>query len=210
MTEARPYRLPSFEKEAQAVLEAARARARELLQRAVAERDRLREEARRAGWEAGLAEGRRTGAAAERERISAETAGLKDLLRGVIGAIEDRRAAVAAEAERDLVRLAVAIAEKIMKVEVEAGRNIAPGNVRHAVGLVTRRHGLRIVLNPADLALVEAYEPTLLHQFEDIQQIVLEARESISRGGCMVVANAGSVDAGLMTQLDEIERSLLG
>ncbi len=208
MTDIRPFHLRSFEEEART--REREVKARDILQEALAERDRIREEARRAGFEAGLSQGREAGAKAERERVAAETKGLADLLRQAAAAVEGRRAELVAEAERDLVRLAIAIAEKIVRREVEAGTPVAPEVVRRAIELMARRHEVRILLHPADVAVVEAVLPELRRQFADLGKVSIEASDGVSRGGCRVASREGAVDADLRTQLEEIERGLLG
>ncbi len=218
MSEIAPFRLESFEEEARRLMEASRAKAAEILRAALAEAARLREEASREGREAGLAEGRAEGlqagraegGAEERRRIAAETAGLQDLLRGVARAVGDKRAELTALAERDLVGLSIAIAEKVVKAEVRKGVPVAAANVRHAIELVARRQEVRVVVHPDDLSMVEAYLPALRHEFADLGGLDLEAGDGVTRGGCVVVTKEGAVDADLDTQLDEIYRELLG
>ncbi len=206
----RPFDLRSFEDEARALLEEARARAGEILREAEAEGRKAREEARREGREAGLAEGREAAAAAERERVGRETAGLADLLRAAAHGVEERRDELAAAAERDLVRLAVAVAEKIVRAEIRGGRAVAGAALRRAVELVTRRHRLKVLLHPDDLAMAEACLPALRADFPDLGAVEIEGSGAVSRGGCVVAAAEGAVDADLRTQLEEIERGLIG
>jgi flagellar assembly protein FliH len=206
----RPFELRSFEDEARALLEAARARAKEVLREADAAALRIREEARRAGREQGMAEGREAAAAAERERIGREAAGLADLLREAARQVGERRSALAAEAERDLVRLAVAVAEKILRAEIRSGRPVAAASLRRAVDLVTHRRRLKALVHPEDLAAVQACLPALRADLADLGALELEESGTVSRGGCVLVTEEGSVDADLRTQLEEIERGLTG
>jgi flagellar assembly protein FliH len=208
MAEIRPFEMRSFEEEARS--REREEEARDIVAGALAERERIREEARRAGFEAGLAQGREAGAKAERERIAAESAGLADLLRNAASSVESRRAELAAEAERDLLRLAVAIAEKVLRREVVRGDPVAPATVRRAIELMARRHEVRILLHPADVAVVEAVLPDLRRRFPDLGTVSLEASPGVSLGGCRVVSREGAVDADFRTQLEEIERGLLG
>ncbi len=206
--DTRPFELRSFEEEAEAAsrLDLARSIVRE----AEAARDRIREEARRAGYEEGLAEGREAAGRAERERIARESDGLADALRAAAGALEAARVRIAAEAERDLVRLAVRVAERIVKAEIGAGRPVAAANLRRAVELTVRRREVKARVHPADRAALEACLPGLLREVSDLGSVVLEADPSVPRGGCVVVTPEGSVDASVLAQLEEIERGLLG
>jgi flagellar assembly protein FliH len=208
MADIRPLPLKSFEEEALAGEELRKAR--EVLQAALAERERIREQARRDGFEKGLAEGREAAVRAERERLARECAPLGELLRAAARAVEASRAEVAAAAEREVVRLSVRIAEKIVKAEIAGGRPVAAENLRRAVALAVRRRELRVRVNPDDLALVEGFLPELRRELGDLGRVELEADPALARGGVVVSTPEGSVDAGLQAQLDEIERGLLG
>jgi flagellar assembly protein FliH len=197
--EAKPFELHSFEEEMEA-------RAREILRDAEAERDRMREEGRRAGYEAGLALGR-----AEAEREGRErTASVADALRRAVEGVEAARVKLAAEAEPDLIRLAIRVAEKIVKAEVVSGRPLASANLRRALELTARRRDVRVRVHPADLAAIEASLPELRRGLSDLGSVALEADAAVARGGCLVSTPEGSVDSDVAAQLAEIERGLLG
>lgn len=207
----RPLELRSFEEEARRILEEARLRAGEILQAAREEAERIREEARRQGREEGRAEGREEAAAAERERVARETAGLADLLRAAARGVRECREELAAAAERDLVRLAMAVAEKILRAEVRAGRPLAAASLRRAVELVTCRRRIKVLFHPDDRAVLEACLPSLRADFPDLGAVELETSGTVERGGCVVMTEeGGAVDADLKTQMEEIERGLLG
>jgi flagellar assembly protein FliH len=208
MADIRPLPLRSFDDEALAAAELQKAR--DVLKAALAEREKIREQARREGLEKGLAEGREAAGKAERERLSKEAAPLGDLLRAAAAAVAEKRQELAAAAERDLLRLSIRIAEKIVKAEVESGRRVAVENLRRAVALAVRRREIRVRLHPADLALVEAFLPELRRELTDLGRVDLETDPAVARGGVIVTTPEGAVDADLRTQIEEIERGLLG
>jgi flagellar assembly protein FliH len=202
--QGRPFDLRSFDAdvEARADLERVRAELRTL----EAERDRLRAEIRRDGLE----DARREAFEEASKTIAAETAALGDLLRKAATAVDAKRSELAAVGERDLVKLALAVAAKIVKAAVVLDRPVAEENLRRAVELTARRRELRVLLHPEDLARVEAYLPALRRDFSDLQALPLEADPSVARGGVIVQTREGSVDATIAAQLDQIERGLLG
>jgi flagellar assembly protein FliH len=205
-----PFTLQSFEDEAKAIVSQARAKAKELLTAALAEQAKIREQARREGIELGRAEGRAAAEPAERKRLAEETAGLSKVLEEVMRSIEAKRGELLALAERDLVRLAVAIAEKIVKAEIAAGKPVAAENVKRAIELVARKDMLEVRVHPDDYDQVERFLPRVRTLFTEIQELTLVRSDDVSRGGCVVVTRHGAVDADVRTQLEEIERGLLG
>jgi len=208
MQDVRPLDLKSFDEEVQA--QADLLRLREEIKAAEAQRDAVRDMARREGLELGRLDAIEHATKVERERVAAETAGLADLLRQAAAAIEKERAALGAAAERDLLRLALQVAEKVTKVVVQAGLPVAEGNLRRAIELSARRQELKVLLNPQDVARIEEFLPALRREFSDIQKVVLEPDPSVGRGGVVVQTREGSVDTTIAAQLEEIEKGLIG
>lgn len=154
--------------------------------------------------------GREEGARAERERWAAEVARLREVLTAAAAALEARRSELLAGVEQDLVSLAVAIAEKIVRAEVDAGRRLAPAAVRRALELVGGRREVKVLVHPRDVELVERCLPDLRRDLADLGRVALEPSERVSPGGCVVLTAEGSVDADVAAQLAEIERGLKG
>jgi flagellar assembly protein FliH len=208
MQDARPLELRAFDEEVQA--QADLLRLREEIKSAEAQRDAIRELARHEGLELGRRDALEQASKAERERVAGETAGLADLLRKIAAGLEAKRAELAGAAERDLVKLALAVAAKIVKAEILRGAPVAVENLRRAVELTSRRQEIKVLVHSADLARLEEFLPELRREFSDLQQISLEAGDAVGRGGVVVQTREGSVDAAVATQLEEIERGLLG
>jgi flagellar assembly protein FliH len=206
--EIRPLELRAFDEEVQA--QADLIRLREEIRAAEAQRDAVRAMARREGLELGRLDAIEHASKVERERVVTETAGLADLLRKAATAIEAKRAELAGAAERDLVQLALAVAAKIVKVEILQNKPVVEENLRRAVELTARRQEIKVLLHAADLARIEEFLPELRREFSDVQKIALEASDAVGAGGVIVQTREGSVDATISTQLEEIERGLLG
>ena len=204
----RPLELRAFDEEVQA--QADLIRLREEIKAAEAQRDSVRAMARREGLELGRLDAIEHASKVERERVAAETAGLADLLRNVAAAIDAKRVELAGAAERDLVKLALAVAAKIVNAEIARGKPVVEGILRRAVELTARRQEIKVLLNAADLARIQEFLPELRRDFSDVQKIVLEASDAVGVGGVVVRTREGSVDATIATQLEEIERGLLG
>jgi flagellar assembly protein FliH len=204
MADLQPFDLRSFDADVEARADLERVRAE--LRAAETDRDRLREEARREGLE--LA--RREAFEEASKKVAVETAELAELLRRAAASVGEKQAELAAAGERDLVKLALAIAAKVVKAAVALDKPVVEENLRRAVELTARRRELRVLLHPDDLARVDAYLPTLRRDFSDLQSVALEAHPSVARGGAIVQTREGSVDATIAAQLDQIERGLLG
>lgn len=178
----------------------AQEKAAKILARAEEEARVVREEARRAG----LAEGRNLGEAeARREaRAAAEPA------IAVLGRVADEVAASRAEAAlalgAELLKLAVQIAERIIRAQARIDRQMAARAVAEALRTMVGHSRLMVRLNPVDLDAVYRLETNFRQHVGPSVSLDIVSDESVEPGGCLVETSAGAVDARLSTQLDEI------
>jgi type III secretion protein L len=171
--------------EARRILADAAREAGELRERAAREARELREAAYEEGHEAALAE-----------------------LNHVLLEAHERRDAALAGAERDVLRLAVKLAEKIIGREIERDDATLADLVSAALRHVRQQEALTVRVNPADLPRVQAHrdrlDPAGRARFID-----LVADPRVGHGGCIIEGESGTVDARLDTQLRVLERALL-
>ena len=167
-----------------------------------------------AGARTGAAEverqARERGMAEARAHAEGEIARLVEPLRAQFAESLDEVAALrehlAAQAEREMVRLAVEIAKKIVQREVTMDAEITLTLARVALSRINSRTVAIVRLNPEDFAYVNARRDRLGANVS--VEIVSDA--SVGRGGCLVETESGDVDARIEQQFAEIERSLLG
>jgi hypothetical protein len=115
------------------------------------------------------------------------------------------RKTMALRAERELVRLAIEIARKIVNREVTTDNDVVMTLTRMALSRLQNRTVARVHLHPDDFVYVNAHLVTL----ESNHAIELTSNSSIGRGGCLVQTELGDVDARVEQQFAEIERSLM-
>jgi flagellar assembly protein FliH len=108
------------------------------------------------------------------------------------------------DAERDLVKLSVAIARRILRREVHLDPEAVLGVVKAALERLDAHDVCRVRLHPDDLALLGARMESLGLG----RNVELAADSSIGRGGAMVETSRGALDASVEGQLQEIERGL--
>ena len=178
-----------------AVVEA-RAEARRLVTEAESEAKRVREEAESEAREL-------------RERAFAEgrEAALAELTELILEA-RARKDSALAESERDLLRLAVKLAEKIIGREVERDSSALADIVANALRHARHNETFTVRVNPADLPVVEAYR-TRLDPAGRARFLDVVADPAVGHGGCVIETESGTIDAQLDTQLRVLERALL-
>lgn len=131
-------------------------------------------------------------------------------LAALVKEIEARRAALLNGAERDVVTLALAMAEKVVKREIRLAPEIVLGNVRKALELVAQRGGARVEVNPEDAALIERHAAGALDVFRESPSLAIVPNVRVARGGCIVTNGGAGADLQIETQLAAIERLLAG
>jgi len=157
------------------------------------ESQRLREEARRQGYEeghaAGLAAARETAAPAIQaaERACAE--------------LQAVRARLVAELEQDALQLAFELAEQVVAGAVDAQPERVLDVARHALRHLTDRRHVTLVVNPDDLALLSDSTTALQAQLGGIDHLAVQADRRVARGGAVALTEAGEIDTGLPVQL---------
>jgi flagellar assembly protein FliH len=116
------------------------------------------------------------------------------------------REAIATRAERELVRLAIEIAKKVVHREVTIDNEIVMTLARIGISRMHNRVAATIHLHPDDFAYVTTHRHTLDagHALELVED------RSIGRGGCLVQTEMGDVDTRIEQQFAEIERAFLG
>lgn len=151
-----------------------------------------REEARRAGWEQGLSEGRQ--AARGELRLQA------DRLQHVIEQLASPLAQVGQDVQDELVQLAMAIARQVIQRELATQPEQIRDVVTQAIAALPsgNRH-LRIHLHPEDAHLLAEHMD--VHEVAS-WKIIEDA--TLIRGGCIVDTGATRVDARLETRMQDI------
>ncbi len=115
-----------------------------------------------------------------------------------------------AEVEAEVINLALAIAEKIIRVEL----TIRPERIReiisHALRLVIGKPNFSVVMNAADLAVLGDRLDAIVRDANHGVAVSVTASDSVSSGGCVVATEHGRIDAQIETMLARIRDEILG
>ncbi|HEY3083493.1 MAG TPA: FliH/SctL family protein [Chloroflexota bacterium] len=202
--------LEAEELRATALDELARARgeADEIGRAAVEEAERLRREAAEAGRTSGLAEGRAQGYDAGLTRAEEETAErTAQVTRLAQSAAVDRRELLR-NAEAEVVRLAIQIARKVLGRELHLDPTTVNRIAEAALQHVAIDGVIKLRVNPADHGELSAYWQRNHGAAEADRTYEVVADEGVAPGGVLIDTRAGSIDARIETQLEEIARRI--
>lgn len=153
-------------------------------------------QARAAGVEEGVDIGR--------SAASAELQPVIERLARTIEEISQLRAGLRKEAERDLVRLSLAIARRVVHREVAVDPDVLHGLVLAALEKLQAQEICRVRVHPAHAAAVSAALPPR----SGGSPIEVIPDPSFPPGGVVFETSRGNLDASIDTQLQEIERGL--
>jgi type III secretion system HrpE/YscL family protein len=112
--------------------------------------------------------------------------------------------------ERDLVRLGLHIAEKIIGEQLRVEPNTITEIVAKAIHGVRHQKEIFIRVSPEDYETISASKFRLIEQLSRAQDIDIRADPEIQQGGCLIESETGSIDASLEKQIAAIEKILLG
>lgn len=183
--------------------------------------DKAYQEAVPKAKEEGFAKGEKEGLAAADKKIAVAIESEKESLRQnaqpVTGVLEqlaaimnENRQQLLAQAEGDLLLLALDIAKRLvgheLSVDAEAIRPLAT----ECIGLVTDRTGITARVNPEDFRVMNEIMPELQTIFPDLGPVKIESDASVERGGIMAATREAEVDMRLATRLAAFEEAILG
>lgn len=172
-----------------------------------------REQGLREGYAKGLAEGRAKGEAEGRAKAVADTKPrLAEIeARWMTGAAEFEAARdhMLTEARRDLLRLAVRIAERVIKRRIETDPNIAASQLEAVLSHIMRPSKLTIAVCPDDEQTLREAMPAMMKKFSAAEHMDLVLDPSLPRGSCVARTIGGEIDASIWTQLDRVADTLL-
>ena len=106
--------------------------------------------------------------------------------------------------EQEVVRLAIAIAARILRREAQVDPLLLTGAVRGALGQLSASTQVRLKVPPAELDLWT--ESIALLPNAPVKPAVV-AGEGMRLGECVLETEFGSVDLGVRSQLKEVEQA---
>lgn len=157
------------------------------------------------GLEQGRVEIRETLEAQLRAGLEEERRKLVDIL----ASLSEQVPRLTAQRERLVVRLAVAVAERIVRRELTVDPEVVLRQVQDAVRRVHGVERITLRVHPRDLEIVRAHRQDIAAGSEAIREVTVEPDEHVEPGGCILESESGTVDAQLLTQIRNMETALL-
>ncbi|MFA4967538.1 MAG: FliH/SctL family protein [Candidatus Margulisiibacteriota bacterium] len=172
--------------------EAAESEAQKIIERARQEALGIREQAKKDGNEAGRKEA----------DLKIQEA-LKTLNQSVI-----ERKKIIKDAENEILRIALKVAEQIIRSEVSLHRDVCLNIVSEAIMRISDREQVIVRVNREDAEYIKRYKDRLSGILDGVKSFSVIEDSTIEPGGCIVETNLGYVDARISTKLKSIEEAI--
>jgi flagellar assembly protein FliH len=170
----------------------AKSEAQKIVEQALAEAENIRADSRE--------EGKREG----REESAAR---LEEALETLNQAVNERKKIIK-DAEAELLRLSLKIAEQIIRSEVSLHRDVSLNIVSEAIGRVSDREQIIVRVNREDAEYLKRYKDRLAGMLDGVKSFSIIEDSNIEPGGCVIETNLGFIDARIGTKLKSIEEAL--
>jgi flagellar assembly protein FliH len=171
---------------------AAQSEAQKIIERARHESSETFERAKKEGNEAGRAEA----------DLKIEEA-LKTLNQAVI-----ERKKIIKDSENEILRIALKVAEQIIRSEVSLHRDVCLNIVSEAIMRISDREQVIVRVNREDAEYIKRYKDRLSGILDGVKSFSVIEDSAIEPGGCIVETNLGYVDARISTKLKSIEEAI--
>ena len=176
-----------------------------LTQRAADEREkRAVEQGRLEGHAAGVREGAASVQAEAKTAIEAIKAEAADRVALAAGQAVDLRKRLRQQMEADLVKLAIAVARRILRRELAVDPDALLGIVKSAVERIAARELLAIRVAPSDAPRVRSR----LAGYRLPERVEVIEDAALAWGSVVLDTTRGHHDASVETQIEEIDRGL--
>lgn len=175
--------------------------------------EKARQEGCLSGHEQGLAEGRKAGheeaLVQAGEQFTQRCEQTYESLCGILSGFEQSKDRILWQAEQDTIRLALAIAEKVINKVIAADPGIVAGNLKAVMKLVVHATDVAVTVHPDDLEYLKQMANENEGVFGKYHSITFQSEETLSPGSCCVSTEHGGIDGAIETQIQRIAAQLL-
>jgi flagellar assembly protein FliH len=186
--------------EAEQCVARARAEADEIVAAAQAEADQIRRQAAEEGCKAAMQEFDRM--------VAAHVAPALAALRTADAELHEVKQQWISQWQAGVVRLAAAIAERVIRRELRQQPEITLSLVQEALDLAAGSPNVRLHLNPDDYHVLGDQVQTMIEAVSSLGDAEVIADPAVTPGGCRVETRFGTIDQQIESQLQRIEEEL--
>jgi flagellar biosynthesis/type III secretory pathway protein FliH len=189
--------LTAYKKQAQAKIDADLANYKKKI---MANLENERQAAVDQAYQEGINLGRKEGASELAEQSA-------EILKTVNDAIAEKNKLLK-KARGEVLRLAIKVAEQILKSEISLNQAVCVNIVAEAISRITDKDRVIIKVNKADVDFVKMNRDRFLNQMGDVKNLTIQEDSRVEQGGCIIETDLGYIDATIHTKLESIEKAI--
>lgn len=155
----------------------------------------IKEAARSEGFEQGYKDGIENLKSAASEFFT----GLND--------VAEAKKDMVAQAEPELVKLSLAIAEKVVGQAIELDETLIKSIILEAIQKITDKDKVIIRASENEVAAIRQIQDDIRKHMPEIKQLVIQVDHRLKSGGVIIETQLGYIDASVKTKLDTIEKA---
>lgn len=205
---------------ANAELDRASAEARDLLEAARVEAEKLHEQAKQDGYKVGYDEGlvkgfqdgQQTGHDQSldegRKTFLQQSNELRIALLDLMGRFDRQRHGLISGAQQDLLALALAISEKVTRQRIDADATRVAASLKTAIDLVASRSDVHVRMNPREMERLNLLDEASAKKLFGLAQVKFIADETVEPNGWIIQTAGGEIDGQVSTQVSRIVEQL--
>src|SRR5204862_4403034 len=130
-------------------------------------------------------------------------------LKAAVEQMNRSRVELESAALKDVLSLAIAIAERVTKRQGILDPAVAVNNVMEALKLVSHSSDVRIAIHPKNKSTLKEVLPRLKTQWPALDHVELVEDEMLAPGGCRIYTAQGEVDGDLDGQINRVVVDLM-
>ena len=161
------------------------------------------EEGKVQGYQDGYQEGLNTANENAQQQLSEEIRNFADQLKSKVNEVSGQMDTWYQRAEEQLAFLSVAVAEQILKLEVQTNREVVISLVQEATKELLEDTKVKIRINPFDLDIMLQRKEEILQYTGHLTEVDIVEDPSIM-GGCVIEADKSVIDARIEQMIQNL------
>ncbi|NCB39334.1 MAG: hypothetical protein EOM80_11260 [Erysipelotrichia bacterium] len=191
------------------ITETARAEAEAIKKTARLEIDSWREQAHKEGYTAGEEKGIAAGETQGFHEAKLDWQNLMKESEALINELQTSRMGIIKASEEEILKLVIAFARAVVKVEPIAQPEIILKNIDHAINRVSEVDKIVMRINIRDKSMCQEHKDKFMGRLSSVSELHIIEDPSLSPGGIKIETGVGTIDATIESQAQELEKALL-
>lgn len=193
------------------ILNDAHKQAEACIEQALLEAEQLKQQAyeagRHEGYQAGYNEGVHQGKEQAATEMTKEISCAAEKAQNILANAQHEYQETLIEAEREIIRIALAVTRKILAKEIDENPTVVLPIVKAALEKVRDQEHIVVRVSPDDYDLVVQAKRDLQMMIGRENALSVVNDHTVSPGGCMIDTPYGTVDASIDTQFEAIKKA---